>query len=172
MIRLTSKEQKALLLIVLILTAGTIVQFLLPHSIKSSQYDYTLQDSLFTALSADTLETESVARPQKEIIPEKKKKTKPLSQKSAVKKIKVLRPHSIKINTAGLKELETLPGIGPKTARRILDYRREHGPFKTLQELKKVQRIGSKTLHKISPYLFIKAEGNTTNEASERGPSR
>ena len=157
MIRLTSKEQKALLLLIVILAAGTLAQLLLPHSIKSSQYDYTLQDSLFKALSADTLtENPKVVRETKPVpVP---KKTEKHSTKRTVKKArKALKQKSVEINSAGLQELQALPGIGPKTAQRIVDYRNEHGPFKTLEMLTKVKRIGPKTLQKIRPYIFIKS---------------
>jgi len=50
----------------------------------------------------------------------------------------------VNINTADLKTLETLPGIGPSLAQRIIDYREQHGPFKALVDLKKVSGIGDK----------------------------
>ncbi len=163
MIRLTSKEQKSLLLLVVVLAAGTLVQFLLPHKIKSNQYDYTLQDSLFKALSADTLiENPPVVQETKKN-PFKKKTKKHSTKKASVKIKKALKEKSIEINSAGLKELQALPGIGPKTAQRVVDYRNEHGPFKTLESLTKVKRIGSKTLQKIQPYIFIKTDSSTSN---------
>lgn len=48
----------------------------------------------------------------------------------------------ININTANAETLTALPGIGPALAQRILDYRTEHGPFSTLEDLKKVSGIG------------------------------
>ncbi len=157
MIRLTSKEQKALLLLVVIIAAGTLVQFLLPHNIKSKQYDYTLQDSLFKALSADTLIETPQAPQETKTVPVTKKAEKHRAKKKAKPVKKSLQQKSIEINSAGFQEFQALPGIGPKTAQRIVDYRNEHGSFKTLEELTKVKRIGSKTLQKISPYIFIKA---------------
>ncbi len=155
MIRLTSKEQKALLLLVVILAAGALVQFFLPHKIKSRQYDYSLQDSLFKALSVDTLKMIRKKAAQTAVYPEKEKRIKLIPKKKTDKK--TLKQHSIDINTAGLKELETLPGVGPKTAQWIIDYRTEHGRFNKPEELTKVKRIGSKTLQKIRPYIFIKS---------------
>ena len=48
----------------------------------------------------------------------------------------------INVNRATAKELEALPGIGPVLANRIVDYRKSHGSFMTLDELQKVSGIG------------------------------
>jgi competence protein ComEA len=48
----------------------------------------------------------------------------------------------VNINTAGLAELELLPGIGPATAQKIIDYRQENGPFSTIDEVQNVSGIG------------------------------
>ena len=48
----------------------------------------------------------------------------------------------VNINTAKQTELETLPGIGPSTALKIINYREENGNFKTVEDLKNVPGIG------------------------------
>lgn len=55
----------------------------------------------------------------------------------------------ININTASLKELDSLPGIGKTTAQRIIEYRDENGPFSSVEDLKNVKGIKGGTIDKI-----------------------
>lgn len=50
----------------------------------------------------------------------------------------------VNINTASLAELETLPGVGPSTAKKIISSRESEGPFSTVDELMRVSGIGEK----------------------------
>ena len=52
----------------------------------------------------------------------------------------------VHLNTATLEELDALPGVGPVTAQKILDYREEHGGFGSVEELAQVPGIGEKRL--------------------------
>ena len=52
----------------------------------------------------------------------------------------------IDINRATLDDLISLPGIGPALAQRIIDYRSEHGPFQSVDELERVSGIGPLTI--------------------------
>ncbi len=61
----------------------------------------------------------------------------------------------IDINTAGAAALMTLPGIGEVLAQRIVDYRTDNGPFKTLYALTEVYGIGDGKFEKIYPYIKI-----------------
>ncbi len=62
---------------------------------------------------------------------------------------------TININTASAQVLETLPGIGPVIAQRIVDYRQEKGPFSSPDQLKEIKGIGEKTFEKLKPYITI-----------------
>ncbi len=61
----------------------------------------------------------------------------------------------IDVNTAAAKELKALPLIGQKTADRILAYRAEKGPFKTIPDLAAVHGIGAKTVEKLRPLVTL-----------------
>jgi competence protein ComEA len=52
----------------------------------------------------------------------------------------------VSLNTASAEQLDTLDGVGPATAQKILDYRREHGGFRSIDDLGEVPGIGPKKL--------------------------
>ena len=55
----------------------------------------------------------------------------------------------VNINTATKEELDTLPGVGPATAEKILNYRQEHGNFQSIEDLKNVKGIGEAKFNKL-----------------------
>jgi competence protein ComEA len=59
----------------------------------------------------------------------------------------------VDINTAGWSEIAQLPDLGETLARRIVDDRRQRGPFLDHDQLRRVRGIGPKTLEKMKPYL-------------------
>jgi competence protein ComEA len=61
----------------------------------------------------------------------------------------------ININTATAADFETLPGIGARTAARIIEYRQKNGPFKKIEELMNVRGIGEKSFLKLKPQLTL-----------------
>ena len=67
-------------------------------------------------------------------------------------------PYPVNINSATLQQLQTLPGIGPVLAQRIIDYRNEFGPFETVSQLTMVDGIGVSTLEELSDYITVGGE--------------
>lgn len=68
------------------------------------------------------------------------------------------KPSRLDLNHASAAELKELPGVGPVLAGRIVSYRNEHGPFKTVDELDQVKGVGPKLLEKLRPLLYVRAE--------------
>jgi competence protein ComEA len=62
---------------------------------------------------------------------------------------------AVNLNTATKDELVALPGIGPAKAQAILDYRAQHGGFKSVEELKDVKGIGAKRFERLKGELTI-----------------
>ena len=61
----------------------------------------------------------------------------------------------VNLNTADLATLETLPGVGPVLAQRILDWRTEHGRFTAVEELGEVSGIGDKIYAQLAPEVTV-----------------
>ena len=61
----------------------------------------------------------------------------------------------VNINLASQSDLETLPGIGPSLAQRILEYRKENGKFQKIEDIQNVKGIGDAKYNKIKDYLSI-----------------
>jgi competence protein ComEA len=66
----------------------------------------------------------------------------------------------VNINSATKEQLETLDGVGPVKAQAIIDYRKKHGPFKNVEDIKKVDGIGEATFKSIKKDLVL--SGTTT----------
>ncbi len=76
--------------------------------------------------------------------------------KQLQKKSQQASKERININTADKSALESLPGIGSAYAKRIIDYRNEHGEFETIEELKKIKGIAQKRLDNLKPFVKLK----------------
>jgi competence protein ComEA len=69
----------------------------------------------------------------------------------------------VDLNRATLADLDALPGIGPVLAGRILEHRKTHGPFRSLEELLAVRGIGPRLLERLRPGVVVRplpARGN------------
>jgi competence protein ComEA len=74
------------------------------------------------------------------------------NERSSSKKIPTSIIH---LNSATAEQLEELPGVGPSTAQRILNFRSQSGGFQSVNELGDVPRLGAKKLAKIMPYVAL-----------------
>jgi competence protein ComEA len=61
----------------------------------------------------------------------------------------------VNLNTATAEQLDTLPGVGPVTAQKILEWRAAHGAFSSVDELMEVDGIGEKTLADLAPHVTL-----------------
>lgn len=61
----------------------------------------------------------------------------------------------ININSASSEELQTLNGVGPATAQKIIDYREQYGSFNTIEDIKNVNGIGDVTYEKLKDYITV-----------------
>ena len=61
----------------------------------------------------------------------------------------------VNLNTASESELESLPGIGQVLAQRIVDYRTQHGPYRDVKDLLKVEGIGQKKFDSLKDYVTV-----------------
>jgi competence protein ComEA len=91
--------------------------------------------SLLCALPAAAAQTKTAARPAA---------AKPAST-----------PAIVNLNTATAADLEGLPGIGAKTAARIVEYRQKNGPFKKIEDLMNVRGVGEKNFLKLKAQIAV-----------------
>jgi competence protein ComEA len=89
---------------------------------------------------------------------------------------------ALNLNTATKDELVSLPGIGPAKAQAIVDYRNQNGPFRSIDEIRKVKGIGEKLFNQIKPELNVgsarppqpaiaKVEAKGDPKAAQRPPA-
>lgn len=67
----------------------------------------------------------------------------------------IKRQNAVNINTADTLKIETLPGIGPKLAKEIVDYRSEHGPFLLKEDLTKIRGVGRNKFEAIKDLIAL-----------------
>jgi competence protein ComEA len=71
---------------------------------------------------------------------------------------------TVNLNTATVIELQELPGVGARTAERIVEYRQKNGPFKKIEELMNVQGIGEKSFLKLRSQITVSGKPETANQ--------
>lgn len=110
----------------------------------AKQFDYSRSDSIFQERSK--VITAFAAQPSAQ--PPKS------HPRTGVKP--TLAPGSININTASKGQLMQLPGIGATYAERIMKYRKDHGPFRSVRDLLNVSGIGEKKFARLKALLRVK----------------
>jgi competence ComEA-like helix-hairpin-helix protein len=93
---------------------------------------------------------------------------KPATAEKAAKPAKPAKPAltgKININTATADQIAMLPGVGPKKAQGLVDYRSKNGNFKNIEDLQKVPGIKQKKIDKVKDYLIF--DGETTLKAAK-----
>ncbi|NPV12496.1 MAG: helix-hairpin-helix domain-containing protein [Ignavibacteria bacterium] len=135
-----TKEEITILLFLILFTIGGVIlkNFNLIFQVEKpkNQFENTDIDSILVAVFSDEKidKSETIINPKRD---------------------NSLKKQSIDLNKATVEELSKLPGIGEKTAMKIIEYRQRFGGFKKIEELMRVERIGQKTFEKIKDYLII-----------------
>lgn len=135
----TKEEISVLFFIVLFTSIGIAFKTyrtFLQNNIDEIQFEKTDIDSILVAVFSDE-------KVEKSEIISKKKEEVPLQKKS------------IDLNKASVEELKKLPGIGDKTAQKIVEYRKKYGRFNKIEDVMKVERIGQNLFEKIKEYITI-----------------
>jgi len=150
----TQTEIKVILFLIVVFLVGAAYSIVnIGSKGEYINFDYSEQDSLFSLYKknfspADKLPDESVDI-KAEVL-----ELKPLDFEQN-KKAPPPKEKSININIAGINQLVSLPGIGEKTAQKIMLLRDERGGFKNLEELTDVKGIGEVKFNKIRKFLYI-----------------
>jgi comEA protein len=170
-LQITRKERVSFSLLLLILCLMFLSSFFIKQKLNYQQEDYNEILTLFeersklaeqkqaaiaekynpdfTVNNADNADTEpNITRSQDPV-------TSVSEADNASVNNTVMAPVIININTAGSEELQTLDGIGPAYAGRIIEYREANGEFKTIEELINIKGIGEKRLEAIRPYITL-----------------
>jgi comEA protein len=112
-----------------------------------------------SALPATSAAPEVIASPSPESAKSESTKEAETSadekSKSSSKSSNSKNDSRININTADASALDTLSGIGPAIAQRIIDYRKESGPFQTIEDIKNVKGIGDSIFEKIKSQIRV-----------------
>lgn len=133
----TAGERKVIMIIAVVIVAAYGVQWIQGYREAPPPIDYSRSDSIFYSRSKS-----QPYKPAVKILPSTNtKKTAPAGR--------------IALNTASREQLISLPGIGPAMADRIISWRKRHGSFNSIEQLKAVKGIGPKTLKKLIPYISL-----------------
>jgi len=144
-----------LVLIFLLLLTLTVKEY--ASSGNEQKFDFKIQDQKFAAeikASASSVTDSTNSTLTAESSDSTVKKTKNSRKNNKNNKLTISQK-IININTAGIDELTTLPGVGPKMAEKILEHRKINGSFKTIEAIRDVKGIGEKKYEKLKDRISI-----------------
>jgi competence ComEA-like helix-hairpin-helix protein len=154
----TQTEIKVILFLIVIFLIGFGYSELFKDDIKTEykSFDYSEQDSLFKKYRDENSMIENIEYTKENI--DIKSEVLEFESWDSNEKIELppLQEKSINLNQADKNLLIRLPGIGEKTAEKIINLRNERGGYKTIEELLDVKGIGKSKLSKIEKFLYIK----------------
>ena len=142
--RFTRREQWALLFLLGFLALGLGVK---AYRSRSGDRVVPDQQMIFSRIEEAELRAAEAAR----IKAEQRERKQALKAEAARK---TAEPVSVNINSATAEELTALPRIGPKTATRIIAYRKMNGPFGTVGDLAGIKGIGEKTVERLRAFVI------------------
>jgi|YelNatPaOPRAMG01_1025707.scaffolds.fasta_scaffold00266_30 competence protein ComEA helix-hairpin-helix repeat region len=138
---LSKSESKIIAFLAFGMLIGGVVKILQEHR-GLPHYDYRGTDAIF-AESASKVDSIIAAEEDTDRI------------RSATQHKKKLATSPVDINIASVSELITLPGIGEATAERIIEYRKTHGKFTSIEDLMSVKGIGEKKFQRLKPLVVV-----------------
>ncbi len=157
-LRFTVQELRVLIFIIAVFLVGFSYKniFLNEETPPYREFDYSETDSLFNSINEEykksgeeAVNNDKNVDYKQEVLDFNKRNFKYKGPKE------VPAEKSINLNTAGIEEFTRLPGIGEKTAEKIIELRTRRGKFRKPEELLDVKGIGEVKFSKIKKYIYI-----------------